>query len=320
MLSNYGCALMQLHISGEDGYSTDVVLGYDTPEEYVRDVFFLGVVVGRVAGRIAGGLLELDGQEYPLPVPDTGHHLHGGVQGLGKRAWQVAAQDDSSIRFHYDSEDGEQGYPGRLALCVEYTLTDDNAFVVRYAAEADRQTVVSPTQHSYFNLGGHAAGVILDHELTIDADEFVPVDEELIPRGGSVPVAGTAMDFREPRNLRQQLAQAGTQIDVAGGFDHSWLLDTDRDWRSSPAAQVREPRTGRQLAVYTDRPALHVFSGNTGGDGIRGKEGVLYGPRHGFCLETQHVPTPRFDASAAAVCVSPDRPFASETRFVFTGF
>lgn len=317
---NLGCALMALEIAGESGQRTDVVLGYDTPDAYWGDPYYFGVVVGRCAGRIAGGRLDLGGRRYDLPVAQTGHHLHGGRLGFGKRAWEVTAADAASISLRCHSPDGEEGYPGSLTLAVTYTLDDNNTLIVEYRANADQETVVSPTQHSYFNLAGHASGNVLGHEIAIDSEHYVPVDETLIPCGAPQPVAGTAMDFRSPRPLGDALGQGGEQLALAGGFDHSWELAACRDWTIRPAAEVREPNTGRELVVYTDRPALHFYSGNMMDVAVPGKTGALYDRRQGFCLETQHLPTPVFDASASAVQVSPRRPFSSQTRFEFSGF
>ena len=318
-VSTTGCALMSLEIVGDGATPTDVVLGYDGPGHYCQDVFYLGVVVGRVAGRIARGELHLDRQDYQLPVPATGHHLHGGDAGLGRQVWQLSYSGEQQIAFRYESPDGEGGYPGKLVTTVEYRLTDDNEFLVHYHAAADRDTVYSPTQHSYFNLAGHAGGSILDHELTVDATQFVPIDDEYIPLGGPAAVRGTAMDFTRPAALRDRI-DSDEQVARAGGFDHSFVLPEDRDWRQQPAAIVREPQSGHQLTLYTDRPALHFYSGNMTGVDITGKQGATYGHRQGFCLETQHVPTRQFDAEAPAVRVGPGNDFSSETRFAFSGF
>ena len=308
VLSDVGCALMALHIAGKNGETTDVVLGYDLPVQYFDDPYFMGVVVGRVAGRVADGAL---GQQGP--------QLHGGEWGLGRQRWQLAGQENDRIRFRYVSPNGEGGHLGQVVFGVDYQLTDSNEFVVRYTAEADCETVVSPTQHSYFNLAGHDAGSILGHEVRIDAARFVPVDEALMPLG-SAAVEGGAMDLRRPRVLRQGLAVQDEQLEAAGGYDHSWELAARGDWRSSPAAVAREPCSGRELAVYTDRPAVHFYTGNMLAAAVPGKDGACYGPRHGFCLETQHLPTRRFDRTAAAVRVAPGAAYESETRFAFRGY
>lgn len=313
LLTNVGCALMSLELGG-----TDVVLGYDDPALYLDDAFYLGAVVGPVAGRIAGGRLALDGQSWQLPVGAAGHHLHGEEQGFGKRVWDVVEVSGQRVRFQYQRADGEGGYPGQLDVAVEYELTDDDVLVVRYHAQSDSPTVISPTQHSYFNLAGHQGGSVLGDELQVYAQRYVPVDDDLIPLCGPVPVDATPMDLRDGRSLDRCFAVSDRQLEIGGGFDHTWMLNPERDWQTEPAAVVREPNTGRSLVVYTDRPGLHIFSCNLQEAVIEGKQGTQYAARHGLCLETQHIPRAPFDA--AAVRVAPGEDFASETRFAFSGF
>jgi len=315
-----GAALQRLEIMGNNRCATDVVLGFDTAEHYLNDDCFLGVVVGRCAGRISDGQLVLAGKQYPLTLSDGCHHLHGGVSGFGKRQWQLVSHDEHRVQLAYHSEAGEQGYPGAITLKVTYTLGDDDVLSVHYEATADAATVISPAQHSYFNLAGHASGTVLDHELMIDSDYFVPVTQDLLAGASPVSVEGTAFDVRHPRRIGDRVAVEDAQLVAAGGFDHSWLLDSGRDWQRDPVAIVAHPETGRRVSVYTDRPALHFYSGNMLPSGLSGKDGSEYVTRGGFCLETQHLPQPVFDAADPSVRVSPEQPFHSETRFAFEGF
>jgi aldose 1-epimerase len=259
-------------------------------------------------------------EDYQLPVAAGGHHLHGGEQGFGQQWWQLLEASENSARFAYHSRAGEQGYPGALAIEVRYTLTDDNELRVAYSASADRRTVLSPTQHSYFNLAGHGSGSIVDHQLLVNAEAFVPLAEDFIPVGPAVPVQATAMDFRERARLAERLNVNDRQLAIAGGFDHSWILDPERDWQRDAAAVLFEPATGRRMAVYTDRPALHFYSGNMLHAGTVGKQGSVYGPHSGLCLETQHIPAPVFDGDDPAVRLMPGQQWTSETRFAFSGF
>ena len=313
LLSNVGCALLSLEIGG-----VDVVLGYDTPAQYLDDEFYLGVVVGPVAGRVARGELELDGQTWRLPTGVGGHHLHGESAGFGKRVWQVVDASGGRVCFQYQRAHGEGGPPGELKVTVDYELTADDVLVVRYHAQADRPTVCSPTQHSYFNLAGHANGDVMGHELKLDAERYIPLEDDLIPRCGPVPVEATPMDLRNSCCLRDCLAMTDRQLEIGGGFDHTWVLNSGRDWQATPAGTVREPNTGHTLDVYTDRPGLHIFTANWAKAESAGKQGARYAARQGLCLETQHIPRPQFDA--AAVRVAPGEDFRSETRFAFSGF
>ena len=317
-LSAVGCAVMSLEIAGTDGGCTDVVLGYDTSQGYLDDPFYLGVVVGRCAGRIEDGVLALNGTPVQLPVGEGGHHLHGGALGFGKRRWEVRDVSPDRVAFYRSSPHGEEGYPGRVDIQVDYHLADDNVLEVRYLANSDRRTLLSPAQHSYFNLAGHDSGDILGHELMLRADSFVPLRPDLIPRGGTLPVDNTAMDFRAPRRIGDRIDGGDEQLDLAGGYDHSWVRGSDDDWENTPAAVVREPGSGHTLEVYTDRPALHFYSGNMLDDGLTGKAGAIYSRCQGFCLETQHVPGSPL--AVEPLLLEPGATFESETRFAFSGF
>jgi aldose 1-epimerase len=253
------------------------VLGYDTVEEYMRNPRYLGALVGRYANRIAAGRFSLYGVEHQLAQNNGVNHLHGGVRGFDKRVWKVS-ETPSALHLEYFSADGEENYPGNLAVAVDYSLNDENELRIEYHATTDKDTIVNLTNHSYFNLGGQGHGTILDHELRLHAASFTPVSEELIPTGEIRSVDGTRMDFRTARVIGE------------GGYDHNFVLD---DWRHGSirsAAQLRDPKSGRVMEVFTTQPGIQFYSGNFLDGSLIGKGGVRYQKYAGLCLETQHFP------------------------------
>ncbi|MCC7010285.1 MAG: galactose mutarotase [Acidobacteria bacterium] len=317
---NYGAIIVSVKTPDRTGQLADVVLGHDTAAEYFTSRSFLGAVAGRYANRIAGGRFTLDGQTYTLAKNDGPNHLHGGIKGWDKVVWDADPFNDArgvGLRLSYTSADGEEGYPGRVAASVIYTLTDENALRVEYGATTDEPTVINLTQHSYFNLAGALkAAPILDHELTIDADRFTPVDAGLIPTGELRPVAGTPFDFRTPTRIGARIADNDEQLRLGRGYDHNFVLN-----RTGPglslAARVYEPTTGRTLEVLTTEPGLQFYSGNFLDGTVTGKGGVTYAQRTGFCLETQHFPnSPNAPAFPSAV-LRPGDTYTSTTVFRF---
>jgi aldose 1-epimerase len=257
----------------------DIVLGFETLDEYVRNPRYFGALIGRHANRIARGRFSLNGVGYQLPCNNGVNHLHGGFKGFDKREWTVR-EDDHTLHLTYYSKAGEEGYPGNLTAFVDYTMRD-NELRIDYRATTDRDTIVNLTNHSYFNLRG--TGTILDHELTLNADHFTPVYEDLIPTGEIKPVEGTPWDFRKAKAI-------GSEIDkVAGGYDHNFVL---RDWDGSLrlAARLYEPTSGRALEILTTEPGIQFYSGNFLDGSFIGKNGVAYEKYAGLCLEPQHFP------------------------------
>lgn len=284
-----GATLVELHVPDREGQLADVVLGFDDEAGYCSgDNQYLGCTTGRYANRIRDGRFTLDGVDYQLATNNGPNHLHGGSErSLDKVEWHgESVADGAGVRFTYTSPDGEESYPGTLDLVVTYLLTDDNGVRIEYEATTDRPTIINLTNHSYFNLAGHGAGSILDHELWIDADRHTSSDETLIPTGEVVEVAGTPLDFRTPRTIGSQIAELSeTSI---GGYDNNYVLDSDVGTLRK-IAQVRDPSSGRVMTVETDQPAVQFYTAN-GMNGQTGKQGKTY-PRHSaFCLETQHYP------------------------------
>lgn len=273
-ITNYGGAVVSLKTPDRNGSFADVVLGYETLEEYVNNPRYFGGLIGRHANRIGLGKFSLDGVEYQLTQNNGANHLHGGERGFDKRVWRVT-DDTTSLRLEYLSRDGEEGYPGNLTAEVTYTLSADNELKTEYRATADRETIVNLTNHSYFNLAGD--GTILDHELTLHADGFTPVSSELIPTGEIKSVQGTNMDFREGRPI------------ATGGYDHNFVL-MNYDGSLRNAARLYEPNSGRVLEILTTEPGLQFYSGNFLDGSLTGKGGAVYYQYTGLCLEPQHFP------------------------------
>lgn len=274
-IATYGCAITALKASDRDGVFGDIVLGYETLDDYVRNPRYLGAsCIGRHANRIAEGRFSLNGVEYQLGRNNGANHLHGGFHGFDKRVWN-ATEDGEVLRLSYLSKDGEESYPGNLEAYVDYSLSG-NELSIEYRASTDRDTIVNLTNHSYFNLKG--GGTILDHELTLHADSFTPVSSDLIPTGEIKSVIGTPMDFRNGRPI-------GSEVE----YDHNFVLN---DWDGSlrPAARLHEPTTGRVVEILTTQPGIQFYSGKFLDGSLIGKKGVAYEKYTGLCLEPQHFP------------------------------
>jgi aldose 1-epimerase len=316
-LTNYGATVVSITTPDREGRLEDIVLGFDTFEGYLKNDPFFGVVVGRYGNRIAGGRFTLDGTTYTLARNNGPHHLHGGVRGFDKAVWTasiVDRPDGPSVQFEYRSKDGEEGYPGNLTAGVTYTLTDQNDLRIEYRATTDKTTVVNLTNHSYFNLRG--SGDILDHLLTIAADRFTPVDSGLIPTGVLRDVTGTPFDFRTLTAIGARIGAADEQLKFGRGYDHNFVLN-NQSGVLALAARVVEPTTGRVLEVHTTEPGLQLYTGNFLDGTIVGKGGRSYGPRAGFCLETQHYPDSPNKPAFPSTVLAPGQQYETTTVFAF---
>ncbi len=266
-LCDLGATVQSLCVPDRDGGICDIVLGYDTPNEYLQNDGYLGAFVGRYANRIAGASFNLNGKGYTLTANEGKNILHGGV-GLSQKRF-TAHEEKNGVRFEIFSPDGEDGFPGNVSLSVTYTLTDENELLMEYEAQSDADTVLNLTNHAYFNLKG--SGDILSHELMINARHYLPVDEQLIPTGEIRSVEGTVFDFTRQRPIRH------------GFYDHCFCLDGE------PCAVLYEPESGRRMTVKTDLPGVQLYC--SGGLGSRrGKAGAEYAQYSGLCLETQLYP------------------------------
>jgi aldose 1-epimerase len=319
----YGAAITSIVAPGRNGTRADVVLGFDAVAPYLSQTAFLGAVVGRYANRIARARFVLDGVTYQLKPNDGQNLLHGGARGFDKRLWSAAPftrSGNQGVRFTRVSPAAEEGFPGRLQVSVVYELSAAGALHCSFTAETDAPTIVNLAQHAYFNLSGTAMPV-LDHELTIAASRYTPVDGNLIPTGTLAPVEGTPFDFRMPRRIGDRIDDEHPQLRFGRGYDHNWVLDRNRpapDDRSlAYAATVRHAQSGRRLDVFTTEPGLQFYSGNFLDGTLHGAQG-FYVRRSGLCLETQKFPdTPNQPAFPTAV-VRPGRPYRASTTFAFS--
>jgi len=276
-ITDYGGAITSLKAPDRHGTFGDIVLGFNTLDEYVNNPRYFGALIGRHANRIANGRFSLNGVEYQLPKNNGANHLHGGFKGFDKRVWN-GREDGNSLHLSYFSKDGEENYPGNLEALVDFTLLD-NELRLDYHATTDRDTIVNLTNHSYFNLRG--VGTILEHELTLNAESFTPVTEDLIPTGEIRAVAGTPMDFRKGKAIGSDIHH--------GGYDHNFVLN---NWDGSLkfAARLYEPVSGRVLEILTTDAGMQFYSGNFLDGSLTGKNGVVYEKYAGLCLEPQHFP------------------------------
>jgi aldose 1-epimerase len=289
-ICTYGGIVVSIKVPDRAGQMGDVVLGYDTLAEYIKENPYFGSLIGRYGNRIAKGRFTLDGREYTLAVNNTPNHLHGGLKGFDKVVWQARAFEGEQgpvLELTYFSPDGEEGYPGNLNVKAVYTWRDDNTLRLDYTATTDAATVVNLTQHSYFNLAG--GGDVLSHEVMINASRFTPVDETLIPTGELRPVDGTPFDFRQPTAIGARIQRADTQLKYGKGYDHNWVINNPAG-QLELQARVYEPTSGRVLEVLSTEPGLQFYSGNFLDGKITGKGGWKYQFRHGFCMEPQHYP------------------------------
>jgi aldose 1-epimerase len=316
----YGGIITSLRVPDRNGEFDDIVLGYDDLAGYLEENPYFGAIIGRYGNRIAGGRFSLDEHDYALATNNGPNHLHGGNAGFDKVPWQAEPfeQGDSvGLVFSYSSPDGEEGYPGNLEARVTYTLTGDNELVFDYYAVTDRPTPVNLTQHSYFNLAGHASGDILGQELMINADNFTPVDSTLIPTGEIAHVAGTPFDFRSATAIGASIDQDADQLRYGSGYDHNFVLNRS-DSAFTHAALVYDPQTGRSMDIYTTEPGIQFYSGNFLDGSITGKGGHAYQHRSGFCLETQHFPDSPNKPEFPSTILRPGEEYRSTTTYVFS--
>ncbi len=289
-IATYGGVVVSLKAPDRNGKVADIVLGFDNVDGYVAnfngpsDAFF-GAIIGRYGNRIAHGTFTLDGQKYSLPLNNGANSLHGGPHGFNNVVWKAKPITDG-VELSYLSKDGEAGYPGNLSVGVRYTLVKGN-LRIEYSATTDKDTVVNLTNHSYFNLAGQ--GDILNHQLTLYASRFTPVDAGLIPTGELKSVASTPFDFRKSAAVGARINADDEQIHLGHGYDHNWVLDNSGG-KLAEAAEVYDPSSGRVLKVLTDQPGIQFYTGNFLDGSIKGKGGTPLELHSALCLETQHFP------------------------------
>lgn len=316
----YGGIITSLKVPNKDGKSEEVVLGFNSLEQYMKPNPYFGALIGRFGNRIAKGKFTLDGKEYKLALNNDKNALHGGPEGFHRVVWtaeEVKGGDNASLKLKYVSKDMEEGYPGNLTVYVTYTLTNDNALDVLYEATTDKKTVLNLTQHSYFNLSSDFSKPILDHEITIDADKLVPVDATLIPTGELTDVTNTPFDFRKPKTVGKEIGAKDDQLKKGLGYDHCWVLN-NQDKGERFAASAYDATSGRLLEVFTDQPGIQLYTGNFLDGTLPMRNGGTYAHRTGFCLETQHYPDSPNQKNFPSTVLSPGENYKTKTTFKFS--
>jgi len=316
----YGGIITSWTAPNKEGVYEDVVLGYTQLEEYLNGSPYFGALIGRYGNRIAQAKFALDGKEYTLAVNDGPNHLHGGLKGFDKVVWNATqSKTDSgvSLVLRYLSAHMEEGYPGNLETTVTYTLTPNNVLEVEYQAITDQKTVVNLTQHSYFNLSADFSKPIVDHQISIDADSYLPVDETLIPTGEFAEVQNTPFDFRKAKTIGKDIDTDHDQLKKGLGYDHCWVLNHQNQGLRF-AASAHHKKSGRLLEVYTDEPGMQFYTGNFLDGTLPNKQGGTYAHRTGFCLETQHYPDSPNQENFPSVILNPGETYTTKTIFKFS--
>lgn len=324
-LLDFGATIQSLWVPDLSGELADVVLGYPDMTGYLSaNNPRHGATIGRVANRISQGRFILDGQIVELARNKDPNHMHGGFVSIDKKLWQakvLADGDEPSVRFSLVSEDGEEGYPGRLTTHLTYTLTADNALRLDYEAVSDRMTIINLTNHVYFNLRGHAAGTMDDQLLTIQADSFTAIDATCYPTGEIRPVAGTALDFTLPKAIGRDIDSPEAQMAYARGYDHNFVLRGYQGRQAAPGlfacARVEDPQTGRTLTVETTSPGVQFYTANNMRPGEPGKDSASYQVRGSYCLETQYFPDAVHHEHFPSIVYQADEIFRHTTVYRF---
>ena len=316
-ITNFGGRIVSVMVPDKAGTMRDVVLGFDSIQDYMKYPTDFGATIGRYANRINQGKITVDGVEYQLPRNNYGHCLHGGPNGFQYQVFDAKQVDDHMLELTYLSKDGEEGFPGNLTCNVRFTLTDDNAIDINYSAETDRTTVINMTNHSYFNLDGDPSRSNADYLLTIDADAYTPVDSTFMTIGEIAPVEGTDMDFRTPTAVGARIDSDTEQLKNGKGYDHNWVLNTKGDI-SRPCATLESPATGIVLDVYTNEPGIQVYAGNFLDGTLKGKKGIVYGHRASVCLETQKYPDTPNKPQWPSALLKPGEKYSSRCIYKFS--
>ena len=286
-ITNYGAIVTELHVPDRNGTLADIVLGFESLDAYVKGHPYFGAIVGRVANRIRNAEFTLAGKRYTLEANDKPHHLHGGRKGWDKVVWSampIDTAEGSALELTYVSKDGEEGYPGTVTAKTIYTLTNDNELKVDMEATTDKTTLVNMAHHSYWNLGGHNSGTILDHELTLYADHYTP-GTPMVPDGRIHPVKGTPFDFTSAKAIGKELKRAGGS---PIGYDHNFVVNGVPN-QLRPVARLKDPKSGRVMTLSADQPGVQFYTGNFLNGSARGK-GATYVQYAALCLETQKYP------------------------------
>ncbi|MCP3965567.1 MAG: galactose mutarotase [Lentisphaerae bacterium] len=314
-ITDIGATLVSLYVPDKKGKLRDVVLGYETPVDYLdNSSAYMGATIGRYANRIANGTFEIDGEEYHLPLNDHDNTLHGGFKGFHSFVWKSEIMETAkgnAVKFSRLSPDGEEGFPGNLKVEVTYTVTPDNALRINYSAETDYPTVVNMTNHSYFNLNGAESGDIKGHEVMINSDAYTPVNDLLIPFSVEKSVEGTAFDLRD----WTRMGDAFTRLDK--GYDNNFVLRSSCRDSHVPAAFVRSAKSGIEVEMFTTEPGMQLYTGFFLNGSINGKGGCKYKQFGGLCLEAQHYPDSPNEPAFPSTLLVPGKKYTQTTTYRF---
>ncbi|HEX5103846.1 MAG TPA: aldose epimerase family protein [Pirellulaceae bacterium] len=315
-LINYGATLISVETPDKDGELANITLGFPKLDGYLQRHPYFGSTVGRYGNRIAGGKYKLDGKEYTLATNNGPNHLHGGLKGFDAVVWKaepIKGPSAVGVKFTYTSQDGEEGYPGNLNVAVTYSLTNNNELKIEYEAKTDKPTVVNLTNHTYWNLAGAGSGDILQHELTINAEQYLPIDDTSIPTGKPADVQGTPFDFTSPHAIGQRIGELKKEPHKTKGYDHCYVL-RGQEGKLTLAARVKDPSSGRIMEIFTTQPGIQLYCGNFL-DGSAGGGG--YKQHDAFCLETQHYPDSPNQPQFPSTVLRPGETFKSTTVHKF---
>ncbi|MBD8389399.1 aldose epimerase family protein [Dysgonomonas sp. BGC7] len=317
-ITNFGGRIVSIMVPDKDGNLKDVVLGFDSVQDYINIPSDFGAAIGRYANRIGHGTFELDGVKYDLPKNNFGHTLHGGPKGFQYVTFAASQVDDKVLELAYTAKDGEEGFPGNLNCKITYILSEDNAIQIKYEAETDKPTVVNLTNHSYFNMDGDGNTKNSDWLLTINGDKYTPVDSTFMTTGEILTVEGTDMDFRTPTTIGSRIDNYSfVQLKNGNGYDHNWVLNTNGDI-TKVAATLESSKTGIVLDVYTTEPGIQFYAGNFLDGTVKGKRGIVYQQRTAVCLETQKYPDTPNKKDWPSATLRPGEKYKSETIFKFS--
>ncbi|MDR1632391.1 MAG: galactose mutarotase [Dysgonamonadaceae bacterium] len=317
-VTNIGGRIVSIWVPDKSGNFRDVVLGFDDIQSYIPVKTNFGAIIGRYGNRIAGGKMTLSNRAtYRLKQNNGNNTLHGGLRGFHTRYFDIEQLDSTALICKYLSKNNEEGFPGDLLVTVTYSLSDDNALHIDYEAEANQSTVVNLTNHSYFNLSGDPNNTIIDHLLFVDADNYTPTNDELIPTGVIAKVKGTPLDFTTPKVIGAQINDTTFEaVKFGKGYDHNFVLNKPGDINQL-AAKLVSPATGIALEVYTTEPGIQIYTGNFLDGTDTGKKGIVYNYRTAICLETQHFPNSPNIPSFPTTELFPDSIYQTQTIYKF---
>ncbi len=315
-ITTYGGIITSFDAPGKDGIASDIVLGFDNLEGYLKGHPYFGAIIGRYGNRIGNAKFTLDGKEYKLAANDGKNNLHGGIKGFDKVVWTIekaqAEGDNAVLKLSYTSKDGEEGFPGNLKCVVTYTLTADNKLKMHYEATTDKTTVVNMTNHAYWNMAGQGSGDVFGHELMLNADKYTLVDDGFIPTGELQDVKGTPFDFTESRKIGSRAKEVNI-----GGYDHNFVLN-GKTGEMKLAAKVYEPTSGRVMVIETTEPGIQFYTGNFLDGTLTGKGGKVYNKHGAFCLETQHYPDSPNKPEFPSTVLKPGEKYETTTIHTFS--